>query len=271
MPGHNGPQFPPGGRYAKLANEFGTNPPADGIPVVRAQRELRLTNDTIVALIRSGKVRAGVGKQQNGGRVGWALLVSKTDCAKAAPYPPGGRTARLVQEFSTNPPRDGIPIEKAKKDYGLAYETIISLVRVGQLRAGVGRYGKSWSLLVSKKTCAALKTPKQSDLPTDALPVKELAIMHGLADYTIRKWMRWESHPALGRKINHGIGAFIATDKMGRQRRHIGLMLSAADVKACAESAARSVKPAPRGQPPKVASSGPESPPTAKAKGKKKK
>src|ERR1700730_10975893 len=57
MPGHDGPQFPPGGRYAKLANEFGTNPPPDGIPVVRAQRELRLTNDTIVALIRSGKVR----------------------------------------------------------------------------------------------------------------------------------------------------------------------------------------------------------------------
>jgi hypothetical protein len=269
MPAHGDPQFPPGGRYAKLASEFGTHPPPDGIPVVRAQRELRLTNDTIVALIRSGKVRAGVGMQRNGGRLGWALLVSKTDCAKAAPYPPGGRTARLVQEFGTNPPRDGVPIEKAKKDYGLAYETIMSLVRAGQLRAGVGRYGKSWSLLVSKKTCKALKTPKQADLASDAKPVKELAIMYGLADNTIRKWMHWDPHPALGRKINQGTGSFIATDKMGRQRRHIGLMLSAADVKACAESPARSVKPAQRGRPPKAASSGPESPPTAKGKKKK--
>jgi hypothetical protein len=252
MPRHDGPQFPLGGRYAKLAKEFGTNPPPDGIPVVHAQRELRLTNDTIFALIRSGKVRAGVGMQRIGERPSWALLVSKAECAKAAPYPPGGRIAKLVQEFGTNPPRDGVPIEKAKKDYGLSYETIISLVRAGQLRAGVGRYGKSWSLLVSKKTCAALKTPKQAGLPADAQPVKDLAILHGLAEDTIRQWMRWDPHPALGRKINQGTGAFIATDKMGRQRRHIGLMLSAADVKACAESPAGNVKPAQRGRPPKA-------------------
>jgi hypothetical protein len=156
MPHPSGRQFPSGGRYAKLAAEFGTNPPADGIPMVHAQRELGLTNDTILALIRSGQVRAGVGRYYHGARPSWALLVSKRECMSAARYPPGGRVARLVHDFGTNPPRDGIPMEKARKDFGLSYETIVALVRAGRLRAGVGKSGRNWSLLVSKKTCAAI-------------------------------------------------------------------------------------------------------------------
>src|ERR1700675_1312004 len=85
MPHHGDRQFPSGGRYAKLAAEFGTNPPPDGIPMVRAQRELGLKNDTMLALIRSGQVRAGVGKYCHGARPSWALLVSKTECMSAAP------------------------------------------------------------------------------------------------------------------------------------------------------------------------------------------
>ena len=155
----------------------------------------------------------------------------------AASYPPGGRIARLVHEFGTNPPRDGIAMEKAKKDFGLSYETIVALVRAGRLRAGVGKCGKSWSLLVSKRTCAALKSPRLANLPGDAQPIRELAAMFGLAEATIRQWLRRDPHPILGRKIKRGIGAFIARDKTGRHRRHLGLMLSAADVKACADAA----------------------------------
>jgi hypothetical protein len=62
------------------------------------------------------------------------------------------------------------------------------------------------------------------------LPVTALARELGISDQRIRNWLRWPSHPALGRRIQSLIGPYTLETHRGQRRRIRGLLIARDDL-----------------------------------------
>jgi hypothetical protein len=151
------------------------------------------------------------------------------------------------------PPVGGIPFDQAVRKHRVAPETIWKHVDEGRVAAGLsdklGRNGQPVVLVQTANLERALAETKPTregcgngePPPANGEPVEKLANEFGFDNSVIRKWCKWNPHPALGRQIRFGVGRFEIQVNDGaarhapRQRAWRGLLVSRADVATISE------------------------------------
>jgi hypothetical protein len=133
------------------------------------------------------------------------------------------------------PPRGLLTFLAATRKYGIGFETLKRLV--AHRRLDIYRE-PGFKPLLSDRQLASFSRSRDTrgrecavlNHPDGYLPVTALARELGISDQRIRHWLRWPSHPALGRRIRSLIGPYTLETRRGQRRRIRGQLIARDDL-----------------------------------------
>jgi hypothetical protein len=158
----------------------------------------------------------------------------------------------LRDKIKPSPPPGAITIDTAIEKHGIGWPTMRKMIAAGQLPAGFARRAGSSGrrpILVSGLVLGRLEAlgrlpvygrvpaaDRRLPAPPDGMGLKALANKVGVQFQLLDKWLSWDPHPALGRRIARGVGVREVHCHGGMIQRRRQLLFSLADAQACADA-----------------------------------